>query len=172
MIFTETKLAGAFLIEPERNDDVRGFFARNWSEKEFVEQGLISHFVEANISFSHKTGTLRGMHYQAAPYGQVKLVRCTLGAIYDVIIDLQLGIRRLSNNGRLWNLQRKTISRSTSRWISRTDSKRSRNSEVAYQVSSPYHPESSRGLRWNNPALEISWPEGERVIINKRSALS
>lgn len=77
MIFTETKLAGAFVIEPERNGDVRGFFARNWSEKEFAEQGLVSRYVESNISFSHKTGTLRGMHYQAAPYGQVKLVRCT-----------------------------------------------------------------------------------------------
>src|SRR4026207_998596 len=89
MIFIETKLRGAFVIEPERFGDLRGFFARLWSEQDFADHGLVSRFIESNTSFSVKRGTLRGMHFQAAPHGQVKLVRCTAGAIYDVIIDLR-----------------------------------------------------------------------------------
>src|SRR5205085_6415460 len=89
MIFNETNLAGAYVIELERLEDERGFFARSWSEKEFAARGLESVITECNISFNKRKGTLRGMHYQAAPYGQAKLVRCTMGAIYDVIIDLR-----------------------------------------------------------------------------------
>lgn len=165
MIFTETKLAGAFVIEPERNDDVRGFFARNWSEKEFAEQGLVSRYVESNISFSHKTGTLRGMHYQAAPYGQVKLVRCTSGAIYDVIVDL----RRDSPTFKQWTAVELTAQNHLTLYVplgfAHGFQTLADDSEVTYQVSSVYHPESSTGIRWNDPAFGISWPEGERVII-------
>src|ERR1700674_2722782 len=89
MIFTETKLKDAFVIEPERFEDERGFFALVWSAKAFAEHGLESKFVECNISFSEKKGTLRGMHFQKAPHGQVKLVRCTMGAVYDVLVDLR-----------------------------------------------------------------------------------
>lgn len=167
MIFTETKLAGAFLIEPERHDDVRGFFARNWSEREFAEQGLVSHFVESNISFSHKTGTLRGMHYQAAPHGQVKLVRCTSGAVYDAIIDL----RRDSPTFKQWTAVELTARNHLTLYVplgfAHGFQTLEDESEVTYQVSSPYHPESSTGLRWDDPAFEISWPEGERVIIDR-----
>ena len=165
MIFTETKLAGAFLIEPERNNDVRGFFARNWSEKEFAEQGLVSRFVEANISFSHKTGTLRGMHYQEAPYGQVKLVRCTSGAIYDVIVDL----RSDSPTFKQWTAVELTAQNHLTLYVplgfAHGFQTLADDSEVTYQVSSVYHPESSSGIRWNDPAIGISWPDGERVII-------
>lgn len=167
MIFTETKLAGAFLIEPERHDDVRGFFARNWSEREFAEQGLVSHFVESNISFSQKTGTLRGMHYQAAPHGQVKLVRCTSGAVYDAIIDL----RRDSPTFKQWTAVELTARNHLTLYVplgfAHGFQTLEDDSEVTYQVSSPYHPESSTGLRWDDPAFEISWPEGERVIIDR-----
>lgn len=165
MIFTETKLIGAFVIEPERNDDVRGFFARNWSEKEFAEQGLVSHYVEANISFSHKTGTLRGMHYQEAPYGQVKLVRCTAGAIYDVIVDL----RSDSPTFKQWTAVELTAQNHLTLYVplgfAHGFQTLADDSEVTYQVSSVYHPESSTGIRWNDPAFGISWPDGERVII-------
>lgn len=165
MIFTETKLIGAFVIEPERNDDVRGFFARNWSEKEFAEQGLVSHYVEANISFSYKTGTLRGMHYQEAPYGQVKLVRCTAGAIYDVIVDL----RSDSPTFKQWTAVELTAQNHLTLYVplgfAHGFQTLADDSEVTYQVSSVYHPESSTGIRWNDPAFGISWPEGERVII-------
>src|SRR6266571_5201486 len=89
MIFKETKLAGAFLMEPERLEDERGFFARTWSEREFQERELGSRLVECNISFNRVKGTLRGLHYQASPHGQAKLVRCTMGAVFDVIVDLR-----------------------------------------------------------------------------------
>ena len=89
MIFKETKLQGAFVIELEKFEDERGFFSLSWSEKEFARYGLESRLVECNVSFNRKKGTLRGMHYQETPHGQVKLVRCTRGAIYDVIIDLR-----------------------------------------------------------------------------------
>jgi dTDP-4-dehydrorhamnose 3,5-epimerase len=165
MIFTETKLAGAFLIELEKYDDVRGFFACNWSEREFAERGLVSHFVESNISFNHKTGTLRGMHYQAAPHGQVKLVRCTSGAIYDVIIDL----RRDSPTFKHWTTVELTARNHLMLYVpldfAHGFQTLEEDSEVTYQVSSSYHPESSIGLRWDDPAFGIPWPEGERVII-------
>src|SRR5205085_3672983 len=89
VIFGETRLKSAFIIEPERLEDERGFFARTWCKREFEEHGLNSRLVQCNISYNHKQGTLRGMHYQVAPYEEAKLVRCTRGAIYDVIIDLR-----------------------------------------------------------------------------------
>src|SRR5436190_15514128 len=98
MIFTETKLKGAFVIEPEMLEDERGFFARTWSQREFAEYGLHSDLAECNVSFNKKRGTLRGMHYQVAPYRQAKLVRCAAGSIYDVIVDL----RKDSSTFRQW----------------------------------------------------------------------
>src|SRR5262249_10547397 len=89
MRFVESKLPGAFLVEPERNEDERGFFARTWSQREFHEHGISADLVECNVSFNRKKGTLRGMHYQVAPNAQAKLVRCTMGAVFDVIIDLR-----------------------------------------------------------------------------------
>ena len=89
MIFTETKLKGAFVVEQNLFEDERGFFARSWSEREFAAAGLDARLVECNISFNHRRGTLRGMHFQRAPHAQAKLVRCTMGAIYDVIVDLR-----------------------------------------------------------------------------------
>ena len=89
MLFTETKLSGAFIVEPELFKDVRGHFARTWSQVEFAERGLNSLFVESNVSFNRKNGTLRGMHFQRDPHAQIKLVRCARGAIYDVIVDLR-----------------------------------------------------------------------------------
>ena len=165
MIFTDTKLAGAYLVELERNEDERGFFACNWSQREFAERGLVSEFVESNVSFSRKKGTLRGMHYQAAPHGQVKLVRCTAGAVYDAIIDL----RRDSPTFKQWTAVELTAGNHLTLYVplgfahgfqTLTD-----DSEVTYQVSSVYHPESAAGVRWDDPAFGIRWPEGERVII-------
>jgi dTDP-4-dehydrorhamnose 3,5-epimerase len=165
MIFTETTLAGAYLIEPERNIDERGFFANNWSAKEFVEHGLAPQFVESNISFSLKRGTLRGMHYQASPYGQAKLVRCTSGAIFDVIIDLRPG----SLSFRQWTAVELTAQNRLMLYVpvdfAHGFQTLEDNTEVTYQVSSPYHPESSRGVRWDDQAFAITWPEADRTII-------
>jgi len=165
MIFSETKLSGAFIIEPERIEDERGFFARNWSEREFEERGLIYHLVESNIAFSHTRGTLRGMHYQAAPYGQAKLVRCTTGAIFDVIIDL----RPNSPTFKEWDAVELTARNRLMLYVpldfAHGYQTLDDNTEVTYQVSSTYHPESSRGLRWDDPAFGIPWPDADRIII-------
>lgn len=165
MIFTETKLTGAFVIELERLVDMRGFFAMNWSEREFGARGLVPRFVESNISCSNKRGTLRGMHYQAQPHGQVKLVRCTMGSIFDVIIDLRPG----SPTFKQWVSVELTAENRRMLYVpldfAHGFQTLEDNTEVTYQMSSPYHPESSRGVRWDDPAFGIPWPEAERVII-------
>jgi dTDP-4-dehydrorhamnose 3,5-epimerase len=165
MIFTETKLKGAFVIEPERFEDERGFFALTWSAKAFAERGLESKFAECNISFNRKKGTLRGMHYQEPPHGQVKLVRCTRGAIFDVMIDLRpdsqtfrrwVGVELTANNRRALY-----IPKGFAHGFQTLED----DSEVLYQMSAPYAPDSGRGVRWNDPAFGIEWPEDVSIII-------
>lgn len=168
MKIEETPLKGAFIIEPETIPDERGFFARIWSEAEFSAYGINTHFVEGNFSFNRKAGTLRGMHYQASPFGQAKLVRCTRGAIVDVGIDL----RPDSATFRQWF--KVELSAENHRMIylpgefahgfqTLTD-----NTEVYYQVTAPYEPSSTRGVRWNDPAFNVIWPEAsERIIIQR-----
>ena len=168
MIFTETKLRGAFVVEPRRFEDERGFFAPSFSEREFAARGLASRFVENNISFNRRRGTLRGLHYQAAPHGQAKLVRCTRGAIYDVAVDLRrdsptfrrwVGVELSEHNRLLFYLPGdfahgyQTLADET---------------EVFYQVSEFYHPESNRGLRWDDPAFRIEWRDAGALVINER----
>lgn len=168
MIVTETKLAGAFVLEAERFEDDRGFFARSWSEREFAELGLSARLAECNISFNRKKDTLRGMHYQAAPHGQVKLVRCTMGAIYDVIVDLRpdsptfkqwVGVELTAEN-RLMLYIPETFAHGFQTLEDRT--------EVFYQMSDFYAPESGRGVRWDDPAFGIMWPDAAARIINER----
>jgi dTDP-4-dehydrorhamnose 3,5-epimerase len=164
MIFRETKLKGAFIIEPERFEDDRGFFALSWSHRVFVERGLESRLVECNISFNRKKGTLRGMHYQEAPHGQVKVVRCTMGSIYDVIIDL----RSHSPTFKQWVGLELTAANRLMLYVPKDFAHGFQtledNTEIAYQMSDYYHPEAGRGLRWNDPALGIGWPLVVSVI--------
>lgn len=167
MIFQKTKLEGAFLLEIERFEDDRGFFALAWSQSEFAKRGLDPELAECNISFTRKKGTLRGMHYQAAPHGQVKVVRCTQGSIYDVIIDLRTGSptfkqsvgAELSADNRRMLYVPKDFAHG---FLTLAD-----DTEVFYQMSHPFAPESSRGVRWNDPAFDISWP-GPVSVINDR----
>jgi len=167
MLFRETKLAGAFIIELERLEDERGYFALSWSERAFGERGLDARLVECNISFNRKKGTLRGMHYQEAPHGQVKVVRCTRGAIYDVIIDLRpssltfkqwVGVELTENN----NLMLYVPDQFAHGFQTLKD-----NSEVSYQMSTPFVSGSGRGVRWDDPAFGIEWPADERIIIQR-----
>ena len=169
MIFVEMKLAGAYLVKLEPHEDERGFFALSWSEKEFASRGLESRVVECNVSFNRKKGTLRGMHYQAAPYGQVKLVRCTRGAIFDVIVDLRpssptfkqwVGIELSEENHCALYMPRDFAHG----FQTLTD-----NVEIFYQMSDPFVLGSGRGVRWNDPAFGIDWPDDAR-IINQRDA--
>jgi len=167
MVITETPLKGAFVIELEPFKDVRGFFACAWSDREFAVYGGDAHFVETNISFNEKKGTLRGMHYQAAPHGQAKLVRCTRGSIYDVIIDL----RPESATFKQWfplemsaeNRLLLFVPANFAHGFQTLEDK----SEVTYQTSAYYAPEHGRGVRWNDPAFNISWPGNDLIMIDR-----
>lgn len=168
MNFTETKLEGVYLLDPKRFEDDRGFFAPSFSAREFEARGMTGCFVENNISFSRKRGTIRGMHYQAAPHGQAKLVRCTRGAVYDVAVDLRpgsptygewVGVELTEENRRMIYIPGDCAHG----FQTLAD-----DSEVFYMVSSPYEPASGRGFRWNDPAFRIEWPEvEERVLIER-----
>jgi dTDP-4-dehydrorhamnose 3,5-epimerase len=168
MIVKETPLKGAFVIEPERFEDDRGFFARAWSEQELAGRGAEARFVEGNLSHNHRRGTLRGLHYQAAPHGQAKLVRCTRGSVFDVGVDLRPGsptFRRwvgveLSAANRLMLYLPAEFAHG---YLALED-----DTEVYYLVTHPYAPESGRGARWDDPAFRIEWPEVGALILNER----
>ena len=167
MIFVERKLKGVFIIEPERKEDERGFFARTWCQTEFEKHGMDARLVQCSLSYNAKKGTLRGMHYQVAPYAEAKLVRCTMGAIYDVILDL----RQKSVTFKQWMAVELTAENRKAMYIPeglahgfqtlRDDT------EVFYQMSDFYHPECARGVRWDDPAFDVSWPSGPRIISPK-----
>jgi dTDP-4-dehydrorhamnose 3,5-epimerase len=164
MVFTETKLKGAFLLEPEFLRDERGFFARTYCRHEFEACGLTTVFVQDNISFNHKRGTLRGMHYQVEPHAEAKLVRCTMGAIYDVILDLRpdsatfkqwLAVELTAENRRMLFIPE---------GLAHGFQTLADNTEVYYQMSEFYHPESARGVRWDDPNFAIRWPIAHKII--------
>jgi dTDP-4-dehydrorhamnose 3,5-epimerase len=167
MIFTETKLKGAFIIDLEPHRDERGFFARSWCRNEFQEHGLNPRLTQCNISFSKRHGTLRGMHYQIAPFAEAKLVRCIRGILYDVILDL----RPNSATFKQWLAVELTSENRRAIYVPEgfahgfqtlTD-----NVEVFYQMSEFYHPESAGGVRWNDPAFGIEWPVNEPILSEK-----
>jgi dTDP-4-dehydrorhamnose 3,5-epimerase len=168
IIFKETKLKGAFVIEPEKFEDQRGFFARSFSEQEFSSHGLQGHFVEAGISFNLRKHTVRGMHFQAEPHAQAKLVRCTRGAVLDAMIDL----RPESPTYKQWFAQELSAQNRLMLYIpegcAHGFQTLADETEVFYQLSAGYTPESERGVRWNDPAFGITWPVTGGVIINER----
>lgn len=157
-------------MAPEKQGDARGFFARSWSQQEFAELGIEASLVECNISFNKAKGTLRGMHYQAEPHGQAKVVRCTRGAIFDVIIDL----RPDSATFKQWVGFELTAQNHLMLYIPRQFAHGFQTlrdqTEVFYQMSSYYVPESSKGVRWDDPAFGIEWPPAERIIIDRDRA--
>jgi len=159
-----TAIAGAKLVELERFDDERGFFARSYCQREFEAAGLAACAAQCNVSFNRSRGTLRGMHFQRAPHAEAKLVRCTRGTIYDVIVDLRKG------------------SPSFLKWVALELSAENRRAlyipegiahgfqtledacEVFYQMSAFYHPEAAAGVRWNDPAFRIEWPIAQPTV--------
>ena len=170
MLFTETPLVDAFFIDLERRSDDRGFFARSFCAAEFEAHGLKPAVAQCNLSFNHHRGTLRGMHYQTAPATEVKLVRCTRGAIYDVIVDLRphsptymqhLGVELSEENRRALYVPEMFAHG----YQALTDG-----AEVTYQVSESYTPGCERGLRHDDPALGIVWPIPVTVISEKDMA--
>ncbi len=167
MIFTETKLNGAFVIEPERLEDERGFFARTWCQREFAAHGLSPKWVQCNISFNRKKGTLRGMHYQAVPYEEVKLIRCTMGAIYDVIIDLRSESPTFKQHIAVVLTARNRKMVYVPEGFAHGFLTLRDNTEVFYQMSEFYVAECARGVRWNDPVFGIQWPTDVRVISDR-----
>jgi dTDP-4-dehydrorhamnose 3,5-epimerase len=165
--FCETKLSGVFEILLEPHPDERGFFARSWCKREFEAWGLNSELVQCNISFNARKGTLRGMHFQAPPHAEAKVVRCTRGGIYNVVLDMRPKSPTYKN------------------WIAAVLTDANRNmlyipegcahgfltledeTEVFYQMSEFYNAESARGVRWNDPAFKINWPEKVEVISQR-----
>ena len=167
MIFTETALKGAFVTDPEPVKDDRGLFARLWCQQEFAAQGLSATWVQSSSSFNRRKGTLRGMHYQAAPCEEVKLVRCTIGAIYDVIVDLRptsptycqhVGVTLSAENRRSVYIPKQFAHG----FLTLED-----NSEVSYHMSEFHAPTCARGFRWDDPTFRIEWPEPFTVMSER-----
>jgi dTDP-4-dehydrorhamnose 3,5-epimerase len=170
MIFTESPLSGAYVVDMQRLPDERGFFARSYCADEFAAKGLGPELRQCSVSYNARKGTLRGMHYQDAPHEEHKLVRCTVGAIFDVIVD----IRRMSPTYRHWFGAELTVDNRRSLFIppgfahgfvSLTD-----DTEVYYMISVAHAPNFSRGLRWNDPAFAIDWPLRPAVISERDAA--
>jgi dTDP-4-dehydrorhamnose 3,5-epimerase len=167
MRFTETRLKGAFIIDVERLEDERGFFARTFCAREFREHGLNATFVQCHISYNRMPGTLRGMHYQTLPAAESKLVRCTTGAIHDVIVDLRVGsptyLEHISVELSGENRRQLYIPEMFAHgFVTLTP-----DAEVAYQVGDFYSPAHERGLRYDDPALNIEWGMPVQVISRK-----
>ncbi len=167
MIFKETKLKGAFVIEMEKLQDERGFFGRSWCKEEFEANGLNANIVQVNTSLSYKKGTLRGLHYQKNPYEETKLIRCTKGAIFDVIIDLRpnsptfknwFGIELNESNHKMLYVPEKFAQG----FITLED-----NSEITYFATQFYESGYDCGLRYNDPQFNIKWPLSATVISPK-----
>jgi dTDP-4-dehydrorhamnose 3,5-epimerase len=164
VLFHDTSLPGALVIEPEVATDERGFFARIWCSREFQARGLESRLVQASVSFNRQRGTLRGMHFQREPHAEVKLVRCTTGAIYDVVIDLRPGSptfrRWISVELSAGNRRMLYIPKGFAHGFQTLEP----DSEVLYFMTEFFEPTSAGGVRWNDSAFGIEWPLGDPIM--------
>ncbi len=171
MIFSPTPLAGACVVELEPVADDRGFFARAFCREEFEAHGLNPQLAQSNISFNRRRGTLRGLHYQAAPYAEAKLVRCTQGAIWDVIVDL----RADSPSYKRWHAVELSAENRRALYVPEGFAQGFQtladDSEVLYLMSQFYRPDAARGLRWDDPALGIAWPIADPQLSDRDRSL-
>jgi dTDP-4-dehydrorhamnose 3,5-epimerase len=170
MIFTETKLQGAYVIDLERVTDERGFFARRWCAKEFSSHGLSPVIVQANVGHSARMGTIRGMHFQVAPYAEVKVVHCSRGSLYDVIIDLRdgsptrgqwVGVELTADNGRMLYVP-EGFAHGYQTLEDETD--------LVYQTSQFYAKDAAKGVRYNDPEVGIVWPLPVSIVSSGDSS--
>ena len=168
MKFIPTELPDAFVLELERHEDERGFFARAWCRDELADHGLVSELAQCSISRNSSSGTLRGMHFQNAPHEEAKLVRCTAGSIFDVIIDLRynsptyskwVGIELEAEQGNALYVPK---------GFAHGFQTLADGSDVLYMISDPYVPEAASGVRWDDPAFGIEWPHAETRTISER----
>lgn len=170
MKFVTTSVDGVWIVEEERHADERGWFARTWCTSELSEQGLVAELSQCSASYNHRRGTLRGMHFQAAPYGETKLVRCVRGAIYDVVLDMRedstsygqwVGVELTAENGRAVY-----IPEGCAHGFQTTEE----GTEVLYMMAGTYCPEAARGIRWDDPRFGIEWPLPEIAFMSERDA--
>jgi len=170
MIFTETELRDAFIVDVNRIEDARGFFGRSFCQLEFIKHGLNGRPLQSNVSYNKFKGTLRGLHMQAAPFEETKLVRCTRGSIYDVIVDLRplsetfkkwIGVELTADNYRMLYVPEGFAHG----FITLEDE-----TDVTYQVTQNYTPIAERGYRWNDPSFNIKWPIEPTIISDKDQA--
>ena len=167
MIFRDTALKGAYLIEPEPIHDERGFFARTFCRREFESHGLNPNLVQCSLSYNANKGTLRGMHYQAPPHEEAKVIRCTSGAVYDVIVDL----RRTSPTFRKWMGVELTAANRKMLYVPEGMAHGfitlTNDTEMFYQMSEFFDPACARGVRWNDPVFGIRWPETPHTVSGR-----
>jgi dTDP-4-dehydrorhamnose 3,5-epimerase len=168
MLFRPLDIPGLFLIELERMEDERGFFSRVFCSDTFLQRGLCTDFAQWSVSFNKRSGTLRGLHFQAPPQEEIKLVSCTRGAVFDVAVDLRsgspswgkwAGVELSANNGSTLYIP----AGFAHGFQTLTD-----DAEVRYHISERYHPEAARGVRWDDPDLAIAWPKAEERVISSR----
>jgi dTDP-4-dehydrorhamnose 3,5-epimerase len=167
MRFLATALAGVYVLEQERHEDARGYFARTWCARELLAQGLDASLSQSSVSFNRTKGTLRGLHYQAPPFSEVKLVRCTRGALFDVAVDVRpdspgfrkwVGVELSADNGRGLYIP-KGFAHGFYTLLDST--------EVEYFISTEYRPEAARGLRYDDPFFQVVWPGPVAVIAER-----
>lgn len=167
MKFVETAIPGAFVVEMERIEDERGFFARTWCADEFRRMGLNNRIAQCNVSFNTRRGTLRGMHYQAQPHEEAKVVRCTQGRIHDVIVDIRPGSARFKESFAIElsaaNRKMLYVPEGVAHGFQTLEDQ----TEVFYQMTESFHPEAAAGFRWNDPAFRIYWPL-EATLVSAR----
>ena len=168
MIFRETTLPGAVVVEPQALEDERGFFARTWCEEEARAHGLDPRVVQCNVSFNHRAGTLRGLHWQAAPHAEAKLVRCTHGAIFDVIVDLRPGSPTFGRHVSVTLSRENRLMLYVPAGFAHGFQTLEDGSEVFYQMSAAFHGLSARGIVWDDPMLAIAWPPAAQRIVSER----
>ena len=167
MIFQPLEVSGAFLIEPEPIPDERGFFARLWCQRELEERGLVGRIAQCSQSFNTRRGTLRGLHYQLAPHAEVKVVRCTRGAIYDVILDLRPASPTFKKHSAVTltaeNRRMAYVPEGCAHGFQTLED----GTEVFYLISEFFQPDHARGVRWNDPAFGIPWPPGDKILNDR-----
>jgi dTDP-4-dehydrorhamnose 3,5-epimerase len=168
--FVAVPLAGAWVVEIEPIEDARGLFARTWCREEFARRGLEASLAQCSVSYNRRRATLRGMHWQAKPHEEAKLVRCTRGAAYDAIVDLREG----SGTRLRWFATELSAGNRRALYVppgfAHGYLTLAEDTELLYQISVPHHPESARGFRWNDPAVGIVWPEAPAVIAARDRA--
>jgi dTDP-4-dehydrorhamnose 3,5-epimerase len=168
VIFRPTPLEGAWLIDLERIEDERGFFARSWSPEDMAERGLSTEIAQISVAGNARAGTLRGLHFQHPPHAEVKLVRCTRGAVWDVIVDL----RRTSSTFMQWFDAELTAENRTTLYVPEGCAHGYQTlvdgSEVTYLISYPWTPDAASGYRWDDPAFGIRWPEADERVISAK----